>query len=109
VITASAADVPANASALGTTIGRAAFSNDGTAVDLAGPGNNVLSTRRGGGTELKSGTSMAAPHVAGGAALLIAANPGMTPGDVEAALESSTEDVNNVSSHPEELLNVRGF
>lgn len=44
----------------------AGFSNYGNPpVDLAGPGVGVLSLKRGGGTETKSGTSMAAPHVAG--------------------------------------------
>lgn len=41
------------------------FSNFGAPVDWAAPGVNVESTKRGGGVTTMSGTSMAAPHVAG--------------------------------------------
>ena len=43
----------------------ASFSNYGAGIDYAAPGVGVVSTRKGGGTTSMSGTSMAAPHVAG--------------------------------------------
>lgn len=43
----------------------APFSNFGEVVDIYAPGVDVESTVPGGGAEPKSGTSMAAPHVAG--------------------------------------------
>ena len=85
------------------TGGRAWYSNFGSIVDVAAPGgdtsvnaNGILSTHNGGtqgpGADTYSfsqGTSMAAPHVAGVAALMISKTPAMTNDQVEAKLKSS--------------------
>ncbi len=68
----------------------ASFSNYGYVVDLIAPGDSIKSTWLGGGFATLSGTSMAAPHVAGAAALWLDSHFG-SPADVMNALISTGE------------------
>ena len=72
---------------------RAAFSNYGPEVDVAAPGVNILSTT-GGSYASWDGTSMATPHVAGLAALVLAQDPGLSVDQVFATIRDSADDVN---------------
>jgi len=72
-------------------------SNHGPCVDVWAPGAGILSTKEGGGTATKSGTSMAAPHVGGGAALYLSTNTAASPTRVEGALTSGATTTANTS------------
>jgi subtilisin family serine protease len=58
-------------------------------IDLAAPGEEILSTARGGGYELRSGSSMAAAQVSGAAVLLASARPDLGWEGMRAALLGS--------------------
>jgi subtilisin family serine protease len=82
------------------TDSKSSFSNYGSWVDVAAPGgqfgiDGVISTvhRDAGEYASFSGTSMAAPHIAGAAALVASAMPGMTAEEVKALLSNSGVDV----------------
>ena len=98
-ITNACVDMPAEldgvvtVAAVGPGGGKARFSNFGAGViDVAAPGVDVWSTTLGGSWGTKSGTSMAAPHVAGVAALLAGRLPDADPAELARLLEEQAVD-----------------
>ncbi|CAH9054040.1 hypothetical protein PSECIP111951_00946 [Pseudoalteromonas holothuriae] len=95
-----------NVASVNRSGGRAYYSNFGTSIDVAAPGGaqsfandsqGVLSTHNSGSTgpvadsyHYSQGTSMAAPHVAGVAALIKQAKPTATPDEIETILKDTT-------------------
>jgi hypothetical protein len=87
--------------AVAETNRRSPFSNTGAHIGLAAPGSNVLSTLPTTASSFRpdtryaswSGTSMATPHVAAGAALVAARHPDFTPADTKEHLRSRAAKV----------------
>jgi len=76
---------------------RALFSATGPKVEISAPGVLVYSTLLGGGYGLKSGTSMASPHVAGTVALMISKGVG----NVKDVLTATADDLGDSGWDPQ--------
>jgi subtilisin len=78
---------------------RASFSSTGPAVELSAPGVDVLSTVPGNLYDSYNGTSMASPHVAGVAALVWAAKPGLTNVELRQLLRDSAVNLGDSNQY----------
>jgi subtilisin family serine protease len=96
-----------------STDAKASYSNYGNCVNLFAPGSSVTSAWHTSNTATNtiSGTSMASPHVAGGAALFLEKNPGATAQQVYDAIStnSTKNKVTNSSTTNNHLLYTLGF
>lgn len=85
-------DAVMSVGALGTGGGKAGYSQYNEQVEITAPGTRIYSTRPGDGYTKLSGTSMATPHVAGGAALVWSYFPQCTNAEVRSALTATALD-----------------
>jgi subtilisin len=72
---------------------RPCWSSTGPDVELSAPGVSINSTKMGGGYIIYSGTSMASPHVAGVAALVLGTNASLATTEVRQILTSTAQDL----------------
>jgi subtilisin family serine protease len=88
----------------------AAFSNVGKCVDVFAPGVSIKSARMGGGAVTFSGTSMAAPHVAGVAALCLQSDPGASAAQVKSCVrdKATTDRLSGIGTGSPNLLLYSG-
>ena len=85
-----------NVAASNFSDGRASFSNFGLiSVDVAAPGAGIQSTTNGSNSSYgpMGGTSMAAPHVSGVAALLAAHHPHLSAASIKATIMNSSDQL----------------
>ncbi|MGZ9586844.1 S8 family peptidase [Paenibacillus marinisediminis] len=75
------------------------FSSRGYGIDVSAPGNRIVSTNHKQGFSVDSGTSMAAPHVSGTVALILAVNPTITPDEVRELLRSTAHRLPDISEY----------
>ncbi|QQZ64460.1 S8 family serine peptidase [Paenibacillus sonchi] len=86
---------------------RAFFSAKGPDLDLVAPGVKVLSTLPSNQYGMKSGTSMAAPHVTGVAALILEKNKKLSPGEVADILESTAKPLGLVPEYGHGIVQAK--
>jgi hypothetical protein len=79
---------------------RATFSNYGDYVDISAPGVSIYTTDRSGGYKSVSGTSFSSPATAATAAVVMSANPGLTPSDVLAVISNTAVDLGTAGWDP---------
>lgn len=87
---------------------RSAFSSTGTELDITAPGEQVWSTALDGGYNVRSGTSMAAPYVAGAAALIWEFETGLSAEQIRNRLVGTAIDLGDSHEYGAGFVQVMG-
>lgn len=85
---------------------RASFSSVGSELEVMAPGVNILSSVPGNNYASYNGTSMASPHVAGAAALIMAGNPGLTNVQVRQKLVNTAKPLGDAFYYGKGVIDV---
>ena len=85
--------------AIDSSLARACFSDVGSYVDIAAPGAGIWSTTSDGGYASWSGTSMATPHAAAAAAIVIGSHPACTAAGADARILTGTTALGAPTTH----------
>lgn len=100
----SKADYPANfdpdilvVGSTNSSDARSSYSSYGSCLDVVAPGEDIFATLPNNSTGYMSGTSMAAPHVAGLAALILSVNPDLSRSEVVNIIERTSQKIGNYS------------
>nr|WP_223700508.1 S8 family peptidase [Sutcliffiella deserti] len=85
---------------------RASFSSVGSQLEVMAPGVDINSTLPGNQYGSLNGTSMASPHVAGAAALILAKNPGLSNVEVRQKLRDTATNLGSAFNYGHGVINV---
>ncbi len=86
--------------AINSNLLRWEYSTYGTHLDLVAPGVNIISTNAGNNYFRDNGTSLAAPHVSGTAALMLSVNPNLSAQNVRDIIEQTAQKVGGYNYQP---------
>lgn len=87
-------------SATNSSDAKTSWSNFGNFIDVAAPGDSIITTAKGGLYGSFWGTSFASPTTAGVVALIMSANPTLSPNDVESVLKNSAVKLTGMNFDP---------
>lgn len=85
---------------------RPTWANYGTGVELSAPGVDIETIELGGGTDIVSGTSFSAPHVAAAAAIIKEVNPSWSNAYVRQALRGSAESLGSSTYYGYGMIDI---
>jgi len=93
--------------AVDSNLDRASFSSVGSELEVMAPGVNILSSVPGDSYDSYNGTSMASPHVAGAAALILANDSSLTNADVRSLLNDTATPLGESFYYGNGFINVQ--